>query len=327
MERRKLLIGGGAAAAIGVAAWVGLRRRGGGSSPISLRLAWLPGATFIGDYAAIHTSSWKTRGLDISLKPGGFEFDAIRLVAAGSDQFGVTSGPQLIQARAQGIPIVAIGSTIPRSPIGWVSHLDSGIVKPQDFRGKRIGAQFGTHTEVTFEALMAKLSIPLSAVERVPVKFDPALFLTKQIDVLPVYLIDQPIEFDSNGVKTNRIDPFDYDVGLNYGNLYFTTERLLKDSPDVVSAFVDGARDGWVWAHSHQNEAAELLAAAAPTVPQALHAAKADATFRFIAGKSEYRGIYPVSISGLLATAELLKTYGKLEGNPSEFLKAASIAL
>lgn len=327
MERRTLLIGGGAAAAIGAAAWVGLRQLRVASAPMSLRLAWLPGATFVGDYAAIHTSSWKARGVDVSVKPGGFEFDAVRLVAAGSDQFGVTSGPQLIQARAQGIPIVAIGSTIPRSPIGWVSHLESGIVKPQDFRRKRIGAQFGTHTEVTFEALMAKLSISLSEVERVPVKFDPSPFLTKQIDVLPVYLIDQPIEFDANGVKTNRIDPFDYGVGLNYGNLYFTTEHMLKDNPDVVNAFVNGARDGWMWAYSHQREGADLLAAAAPTVTQAIHAAKIDATFRFIAGKSEYRGIYPVSISGLLATAELLKTYGKLEGDPNEFLKTASVAL
>lgn len=322
MQRRTILTATGVVGAIGVASWLGLRRRTS-STPISLRLAWLPGATFVGDYAALANGSWTSRGLDVSVKPGGFEFDAVRLVAAGADQFGVTSGPQLIQARAQGIPIVAIGSTIPRSPIGWVSHLGSGIVKPQDFRGRRIGAQFGTHTEVTFEALMAKLEIPLAEVKRVPVKFDPSPFLTRQIDVLPVYLIDQPIEFDANGVRTHQIDPFDYGVGLNYGNLYFTTERLLKESPEVVSAFVEGAREGWMWSRGHQGEAAAILGVPAPNVTPAIHLAKIGATFSFIAGKSDYRGIYPVEIDALLDSAEMLRKYGQLDGNPKDFLKTA----
>lgn len=327
MKRRSLLLGGGAAAVLGVGAWAGIWPKKADSLSFSLRLAWLPGATFVGDYAAAHIGSWKDRGLDVSVKSGGFEFDAIRLVAAGADQFGVTSGPQFIQARAQGVPVVAICSTIPRSPIGWVSHVDSGIVKPQDFRGKRVGAQFGTHTEVTFEALMAKLSIRLSDIQRIPIKFDPSLFLSRKIDVLPVYLIDQPVEFDAQGVVTNRIDPFDYGVGLNYGNLYFTSERLVKDSPNIVKAFVDGARAGWMWAYSHQQEASELLAVAAPSVKQSVHAAKIDATFRFIAGSQEYRGLYPVGVDELLASADLLTKYGRLEGNSKTFLKAAVLAL
>ena len=48
---------------------------------VSVRLAWVPGATFTGDFVALHKGFWNTEGLDVYLNPGGFEQDAIKLVA------------------------------------------------------------------------------------------------------------------------------------------------------------------------------------------------------------------------------------------------------
>jgi NitT/TauT family transport system substrate-binding protein len=201
-------------------------------------LAWIPGVTFIGDYVAKEKTFWGEEGLEVALNPGGFEFDAIKLVASGADTFGVASGPQILQARASGVPVVAIGATIPRSPIGWVAKRDSGITTPYDFKGHKIGAQFGTHSEITFDALMAKLNIPLNSLDQIPVKFDPRPFVVGSVDVLPVYIIDQPIDLEAQGLALSIIDPHAYSVSLAYGqSLFYNRENHTRAARSCEELF------------------------------------------------------------------------------------------
>lgn len=282
---------------------------------VSLRLAWLPGPTFAGDYAAFYNGFWDKKNLAVEIRPGGFEYDAIKQVASGADTFGVTNGPQLLLARANGVPVVAIGAVIPRSPIGWVAKESSGIKHPQDFIGKKIGAEYGTYTEVTFEALCAKLGISLDSLTRVPVKFDPRPFVAGEIDVLPVYIIDQPIDLGAQGIKLNIIDPVDYGVSLAYGNVYFTTEKTIKERPDLVRAFLQGAQQGWIWARQHQDETVQLLLQAAPDANRTILTEKLKQTFVFIQNsEANYPGIYPMESTRWADTATLLSRFGELKG-------------
>ena len=283
------------------------------SQPASLRLAWLPGATFTGDYVAKEKGYWKEQGLDVTLNPGGFEFDAIKLVAAGVDTFGISSGPQLLQARANGVPIVAIAAVIPRSPIGWVAKTDSGIKKPQDFVGKKIGAQFGTHTEITLEALCAKLGIALTSFQRIPVKFDPRPFVSGDVDVLPVYLIDQPVDLESQGLALNKIDPGDYGVSLAFGNVYFTSEDVIKKHPELVRQFLLGAKKGWGWSFSNRPDAIDVLVRAIPDANKKVLLGKLNSTFDFIQrGNTGYPGVFSMKLVEWESTRDILIKYGDL---------------
>ncbi len=62
----------------------------GGS--VSFRLKWLFLANYAESFVAREKGFWSERGLDVTVYPGGFENDSIKLVAAGSDQFGITGG-------------------------------------------------------------------------------------------------------------------------------------------------------------------------------------------------------------------------------------------
>lgn len=212
---------------------------------VSLRLAWLPGATFAGDYVAKNEGYWDAEEIDVTINPGGFNLDPIKLVASNSDQFGVTKASNLLYARERGVPIVVIAAIIVRSPIAWISLKDSEINRPEDFIGKKVGEQYGTGTDVTLEALFEKLGLDLSEIQRIPMQFNYAPFLSGEYDVVPCYLIDQVVEFQAKGIELNIIDPYDYDVSLYYPNVYFTTEKMIKEKPELVQKFLNGALKGW----------------------------------------------------------------------------------
>lgn len=225
---------------------------------VNLRIKWLPGATYVADYVAKDKGFWQESGLDITVNPGGFELDSIKLVASGSDQFGVTGADQLLLAREQGIPVVAIAAIMQRSPVGWISKKGSGIKTPYDFIGKKVGAKYGTNTEIVFDALIKKLEIDSSKIKRIPVKFNIIPFLTGQVDVLPGFITGESVMAEKKGVEVNIIDPSDYGINL-YGNVYFTTEEMIKEKPQIVALFLRGVLKAWRWVIENPEESIDIL--------------------------------------------------------------------
>lgn len=225
----------------------------------SLRLKWLVGSTYIGDIVAKEKGFWKEQNLDVTVHPGGFESDAIKLVASGSDTFGITGADQLIMARAKGVPIVAIAAILQQSPVGWVSKKTSGIKTPFDFKGKKIGTQLGTNTETTMKALMGILNIDMKSFQIVPVGFDLVPFLSNTVDAYPLFMNDETVAIRNKGIEINIIDPNNYGVNL-YGSVYFTTEKVIKDNPEMVVKFLKGMIKGWQWAINNPEDAVSIMA-------------------------------------------------------------------
>ena len=236
---------------------------------ISTRLKWLPGALYLGSVAAKQKGYWMEQGLDVTIQPGGFEADPIKLVAAGSNDFGITGAEQLLQARANGVPIVAIYMELKDSPVGWMTLKSSGITTPQQFVGKKVGAWYGTNAEPTFDALMNKLNIDTKAMTRVPIKFDMNPLYGGQVDVIPVYLNGHPLEARRNGKEVNTVNPRDFGIRL-YGNVYFTTEKMIAERPEVVQKFVNGLYRAWRETLANPEKAVDVLLQAEPKLDRGL---------------------------------------------------------
>lgn len=228
------------------------------SEKISVRLKWFVDISEAGLFVAKEKGFFKENGLDVTIHPGGFELDPVKLVVAGSADFGVTGGDIVLISRAKGLPIVAIAAEFQKTPVCFLVMADSGIKSPADFIGKKVGVKHATDAETVYRALLAKMKIDSKKIKEVPVKWDITPFLTGQVDILPGYVTNEPIVARQKGYKINVIKAEDF--GLNfYGNIYFTTERIIKEKPEVVEKFVNSLVKGWEYALGHREESVDIL--------------------------------------------------------------------
>lgn len=221
---------------------------------VSIRLKWLDQAQFAGFYYADKEGYYQKNGLDVKLNAGGVDFPAIQMVASNSDQFGITSMNKILLAREKGIPVVALAAVYRKSPFVLFTLKDSGITTPQQFIGKKVGVPFGDSEELVYRAILNNANIDSKKLEEVPVKFDITPFLTKKIDVWLGYATNEAITVEEEGYSVNLIWPSDYNINI-YDDIFFTTEDMIKNKPDVVRKVVRATIKGWQQALKNPEQA------------------------------------------------------------------------
>lgn len=237
---------------------------------VSLRLKWVFDPGFAGEMVAAKRGFFRQRGIDVELKPGGFEADPVRLVASGADDFGVAGADAFLLARSRGVPIVAVAAGYLETPVVFYAKQETGIRRPGDFVGRRVGIQGGQDTETVYSAVMRKAEVDRSRIREVPVKYDLTPFLAGQVDVWPGYAATQSYVLRERGIPFVTIVPRDF--GIEYlGTVYFTTERMIVEKPQQVQAFVDGLIEGWTYTYAHPDSAIALISSYDPNaLPEAL---------------------------------------------------------
>ena len=234
--------------------------RAKGPDKVSLRLAWVYDMAEVGILVAKDKGFYEKEGIDLEIKPGGFGLDPLKLVAAGSDDVGVGGAVNLLLAREKGIPLVAVAAEFQNTPVGFIVRKDSGILNFQDFKGRKVGVQTGTDTDTLYRALLAKSGMSAKAVHEVPIQFDPTPFVSKQIDVLPGYVTNQPITLKNQGIETAVITAASQGLSV-YGNVYFVSEETLKNNPDLVRRFLRATKAGWEQAMGNRADAIAAIKA------------------------------------------------------------------
>ncbi len=220
---------------------------------VKLRLKWIHQAQFAGYHTAEQKGFYEKEGIDVDIIPGGAESPSIQMVASGSEHFGVVGMGQLMEARAKGVPVVALATIYRKNPLIWFS-VNPEIKNPQDFIGRKVGVTVGSNSDMLFKAMLKKVGVDLNKVETVPVKYDISILLTGNIDVYEGYIINQPLSAREHGFETYIINPTEYGINF-YGDTLFTTEKMIETNPDLVRRFVKSSLRGWEYAYNHPDEA------------------------------------------------------------------------
>jgi NitT/TauT family transport system substrate-binding protein len=225
---------------------------------VTLHLKWLHQAQFAGFYMAEHAGFTSREDLALTFIPGGVDAPPIPAVLDGRAQFGVAGGGDLMKARSQGAPLVALAAIFQQSPVCFVTMAGSGIQRPQDFVGHRVGIKVGTGTDIPYYVMLANVGVDSTMMEEVPVGADLTPFYQGEIDVYPGFVINEPNTIRRAGYDINVILASDYGVN-EYADVLFTTEEMIARNSDVVRRFVHAMMQGWQYATEHPKETIDIV--------------------------------------------------------------------
>ena len=232
---------------------------------VSLRLP-IPAVdgSFVPYYLAIDRGFFSSRGLDVSLEPGSPELNPIKMLAQGTDQFGVVGGPELLfSGRAKGAPLVGIALLHKNSNFVVLLTLKkSGITQLDQLQGKKVGFFYGHISTDILHMLFAKNKIN---VKEVDVGFDYSQLLSGNLAAEWAFRTTAGVSLPARGVELNTINPADYGIQTQ-GHTIFTTERMIHEHPDIVTRFLAAVLDATAYSLTHVDEGVASMIKRDPTM-------------------------------------------------------------
>ncbi|MBU2864411.1 diguanylate cyclase [Reinekea forsetii] len=220
---------------------------------VSLKLKWQHQFQFAGYYAAIEKGFYREAGFDVTLIEHDGSSDLYDPIINNEIEFG-TADSSLVARRLKGDPLVVLTTVYQHSPSVLISLKEKGVLGPFELKGKRIMFQRNAD-DAALQALLISLGIQESDYEFVPHSFNKLALLQDEpsIDVMSAYLSNEPFLFKEKGHDVQIIDPANYGIDF-YGDLLYSTEDYIKQSPDRAIAFKDASLRGWRYALDNPEE-------------------------------------------------------------------------
>ncbi|MBI5335719.1 MAG: ABC transporter substrate-binding protein [Burkholderiales bacterium] len=222
-------------------------------TPIKFQLDWRfegPAAFFLLPQAKGY---FKQAGVDVAVDAGNGSGNAVNRVASGAYDMGFADLAALMEFRANNPDApnkpVAVMMVYNNTPAAVFALKKSGITKPADLAGKKLGAP-------VFDA--GRRGWPVFAkankVGNVSwVSMDPPLRETMlargDVDAITGFYFTSLLNLEARGIKPQDIVVMSYpQYGVKlYGNAIITSESFLKKNPQAVRAFLKaftrGAKD------------------------------------------------------------------------------------
>src|SRR5271169_3397121 len=98
-----------------------------GLTKITLQADWYPQPEHGGFYTALVKGYYKDEGLDVSILSGGPYLSPYKMVATGGAQFGMGASDRILEAVAEGQPLIAVAATMQHDPQGIMVRKESAV--------------------------------------------------------------------------------------------------------------------------------------------------------------------------------------------------------
>ncbi len=247
---------------------------------VVLRINFSPWAMHAQYYAAVAQGYYAKQGIELEIRPVASGQSVEGLVASGYEHFGLDNADAFVQAKAAGMPIVAILADQPDSPTAVITLKSSNITKPSDLKGKKI-SWFQANVKSKLDPLLKTAGLSRDDIEYVMVSrgAEVQLLAAGKVDALWGYAFGQALTLDDKGFPVNIMAMKDNGL-VNYGTVIFTSEALIKSNPDLVKRFVKATVQGYIWTRTHQSEAVAEVIKVAPDRDQKLETRKLGIIFQ-----------------------------------------------
>ncbi|GAB6906576.1 conserved exported hypothetical protein [Desulfosarcina cetonica] len=233
---------------------------------MAYRLKWLINASTAGDVVARQQGFFSREGLDVAVKAGGPERDAIRELELGYAQFGVASADQVIRALAKGAPVVVLAQLFQVNPLQWIYRpAEFTLTTVRDLAGRTVGVTYGGNDETIMRALLATAGMDKGQVKLASVRYDYTPFFQKAVPIWPVYRNTQGIfladKLKANGEAVAFFDPSRHGIRF-VANSVVSSQQMVDHHMDTVRRFTRALLAGWQAAMDPANEDATIAAIA-----------------------------------------------------------------
>ncbi len=209
----------------------------GATTALTVGLGYIPSVQFAQFYLAQQAGYYAAAGLSVKL---GNDIDPnlVTKIGQGAIDIGEADGTSVIPAVSQGIPIVYTATLSGTFPDVVIAKASSGITKPADLKGKRIGipGKFGS-SWIMLQALLKSAGLTTSDVQIVDYPdFGQAAALQQgAVDAATGFLNNEPIVLKNAGIDTvvlavDAITPLQ-------GPGLVTSTATLKAKHDALAAF------------------------------------------------------------------------------------------
>ncbi|UPK25701.1 ABC transporter substrate-binding protein [Bradyrhizobium sp. 195] len=217
------------------------------------------GARFAGELAASRQGYFSSR-IEVSAHPEDPDF--VQTIAR-QHAIGVTSGQKFLLASWRGVAVTAFAASFLDTSVAIFTLESSGLRRPVDLVGKRVGYRRASEGEVVFDAMMAQLGLPRSQITKVPDRDSFEALKAGAVDAIVAAIDEQPGPSSPSFVKLNVIKPQDYGIHVP-GQVYFASNDLIHDQPSAIADVLQGLIRGWQFAYADYARSVPVLAGAAP---------------------------------------------------------------
>jgi NitT/TauT family transport system substrate-binding protein len=246
------------------------------TTQIKFTLDWKfqgPTAAF---FVAKEKGFFAEEGLEVTIDSGNGSAGAVTRVASGAYQMGFADINALVEFNVAnpGQAAKAVMMVYDAPPFGVYALKQSGITKPEDIVGKRLGAPVFDASYKLFPAFAAMVGIDPEAVPRV--NMDPplreAMLVRGEVDVISGHYFSSMLDIASKGVPKEDIVPMLYkDFGMDfYGNAVIASAAFAASNPEAVKGFNRAVARGLQWLAQNPAEGVEFVARVDPLIDKAL---------------------------------------------------------
>ncbi len=238
---------------------------------VKIALSWLRNGQYSALMAADAKGYFAEEGLKVTFIDGGPGKNPIPTVGVGQAQFGVMSSSFIMSARLAPSPVdvVAVGALIQELPYVFITLGNPGDPDPtpKDFEGKRVGIQ--ADGEMFLKAVAKRNNVDLSKVKVETVLANAEPLLVGKVDYFTGQLHNQTYQVEQEAAKpdapahlkgkTWKVVRFSKYGVPSYGDVLFTSGKMIKEKPETVRKVMRAVAKGLKFTIDNPAETVKLV--------------------------------------------------------------------
>lgn len=201
---------------------------------------------------------YRAQGIALEFVPGAGSADAIRNMLAGQADVAFSDPGSFFAALDKGEPLRAIYDVYPQNVFNVVALKGSGITKPSDLKGRKIGVySLASGTRQALQVLLHQAGLTEADVTVVVtglLNFAP--LMQGQVDATAATDTGLAIGRRRGLPEVNVIEVGRYLPASS--DLFVVREQTYRERRDVLQRFLRGYRDAAQWMMTSPEEAAQL---------------------------------------------------------------------